>query len=309
MKEIRLPALDGYSALGILAALGTLRLLNAFGDDPARLSWSPEDLVAVLHTTCEDVDEVVDRLHGVVEEVAEGSVLPGVPVGFPPPGAAPDGLRLRQEDLRETAGAWLAEASTPETGLWLASLVTDLGVDDKGRVAISQYTAPSGRQSMSTMLLKPLDLVRSQPRYLQEALLGWRRVSGVTGEYLDHRATWEATQAGDGAVGVMRGVPGATWLALMSFPLFRTTCSPRRRPSSSGWHTVAEGRRRFDELRLPVWEQPLSPAGVVALVEHPALTSGAEVSPPLRRLGVLHVCRARRYQSMDSKSAGVLTTR
>jgi len=206
---------------------------------------------------------------------------------------------------------------------WLSSLVTDLAADSQqGRVAISQYTAPSGKQSMWTMLAKPLELVRGEPDYLHQALAGWRRVPGVTGEYLDHRAMWDAAESGDGASGSMRGVPGATWLALMSYPLFRTTGAGKR-PLSSGWHTVRDGRRRIDELRLPVWEQPLGTAGVVALVEHPLLAprnvvgtdsprsaarSAQEHAAQLDALGVMHICRARRRQPPGSKSAGVLTT-
>ena len=199
--------------------------------------------------------------------------------------------------------------------------MTDLVSDaQQGRVAISQFTAPSGKQSMATMLAKPLEMVQRDPDYLRQALVGWRRVQGATGEYLDHRAMWDATEDGGGATGAMRGVPGATWLALMAYPLLRTTASLRGRPATSGWHTVTEGRRRYDELRLPVWEQPLGPAGIVALIEHPAL---APVNAPRdepqrqresrrlarahRALGVVHVCRARRRQPPGSKSAGVLT--
>ncbi len=306
MNQVRLPALDGYSPLGVLAAIGTLRLLTVFAGDDARLSWSETDLTAVLHTSCSDVDEVVSRLQGVVRAIPDRSVLPGVAAGFPPPGAAPDRLRVKQTDLVDAANAWSAQTNA-ETGAWLASLVTDLGADDKGHVHISQYTAPAGKQSMSTMLSKPLELVRAEPAYLREALVGWRRVPEVTGEYLDHRAMWDAAQSGDGRVGEMRGVPGATWLALMAFPAFRTTWSARRRRRSSGWHTVTEGRRNEDQLRLPVWQHPLSVASVVALVEHPALAENPEVTPALRLLGVLHVCRARRHAPPGAKSAGVLT--
>lgn len=317
MNEVRMPALTGDSPLGILAAIGVLRLLSGFTEDMPRLRWDRANLTAVLCGRHDSIGAIVHDLQGIVDGLAEGSILPGVGPGFPPPGAAPDGLRVKQAGLRSASQSFLAHMPDRERseGLdWLSSLVTDLAVDDKGRVAISQFTAPSGRQSMATMLEKPLEQIRKEPDYLRQALTQWRRVAGVTGEYLDHRAMWDATEDGMGSPS-MRGVPGATWLALMSFPLLRTTVSTRKRPLSSGWHTVRpKGSRAYDELRLPVWEQALGPASVSVLIEHPALATAnprsGEVGDPseLRALGLIHVCRSRRYQPPGGKSAGVLRT-
>lgn len=312
-----MPALTGDSPLGVLAAIGVLRLLSEFTDTAPRLRWERNDLTSVLCGRYGDIHEIVTDLQAVVNRIAEGSVLPGVGAGFPPPGAAPDGLRVPRTRLAHASTSLLADMSDVERGEalgWLSSLVTDLAVDDKGRVAISQFTAPSGKQSMATMLDKPLEQIRKEPDYLHQALSGWRRVSGVTGEYLDHRAMWDATEDGAGSAS-MRGVPGATWLALMSYPLLRTTASPRKRAMSSGWHTVmGNGSRTYDELRLPIWEQALRVASITALIEHPALARVdkrlLQVGDPaeLEALGVIHVCRARRYQPPGAKSAGVLTT-
>lgn len=313
MNDVRLPALTGDSPLGILAAIGTLRVLADFDRADTRLRWEPTTSTAVIVGSYADVGEIVAALTRIVESIPPQSLLPGVGHGFPPPGAAPDGLRVLRHDLgaadRSLFGAMSADEAA-EGRLWLASLVTDLAVDNAGRVAISQFTAPSGKQSMATMLEKPLELVRHNADYLRQALEGWRRVPGVTGEYLDHRAMWDATEDGRGAPN-MRGVPGATWLALMGYPLFRTTISPRKRAHTSGWHAVrSDTGRVYDELRLPVWEQPLGPCAVTALIEHPALwaeKTGA-ADDQLRTLGVLGLCRARRYQPAGGKSAGVLTT-
>ena len=40
--------------------------------------------------------------------------------------------------------------------------------------------------------------VYNAEKYLRQALVGWRRVSGVTGEYLDHRANWDSGEDGRG---------------------------------------------------------------------------------------------------------------
>lgn len=314
MNEVRLPALTGESPLGVLAAIGVLRLLAEFSDDSTMLRWDRTNLTAVICGRYGSVDAVAAGLQTVVAGITDGSVLPGVAPGFPPPGAAPDGLRVPPSDLRRLSRMLLAgmeSGEAAEARRWLSSLVTDLAVDDKGRIAISQFTAPSGKQSMATMLAKPLEQIQREPDYLRQALTGWRRVAGVTGEYLDHRAMWDATEDGTGSPS-MRGVPGATWLALMSYPLLRTTVSSRRRPLSSSWHTVrAAGSRTYDELRLPVWDQPVGTHGITALIEHPALASIDDVGSDaqlskLKPLGIIHVCRARRYRPSGGKSSGVL---
>ena len=323
MRQINLPALDGRSPLGVLAALGLLRLLDRYTDDSPRLSWDQNTLTAVLHSSRGGTDEVVNDLIGVMEGIEAGSVLPGVPAGFPPPREAPARLKFPQEEL----GGWvegqlgpMPPANAAEASLWISSLVSDLSHTRDGNAVLSQYVAISGQQTVTTMLSKSLQLVRGEPDLLRQALTGWRRVPGVTGEYLDHRAMWDATEAPDGATGMMRGVPGATWLALMSYPMFRTTGGPSNRPASSGWHTVTEGRRRYSELRLPIWVQSVGVSGVIALIEHPGLAprkprrsngvvvdDGLGYSPQLSPLGVVGICRARRHQPAGGKSAGVLT--
>ncbi|MGB8380595.1 MAG: hypothetical protein WCG47_04975, partial [Dermatophilaceae bacterium] len=114
--------------------------------------------------------------------------------------------------------------------------MTDLSVDTNGRADISLFAAPSGRQSTRTMLEKPLAHVRTHPTVLPEALMGWRRYPGVSGEYLDHRVLSGAVDTPDGKP-AERGVPGATWLALMSYPLLRTTAVGGT-PMTTCWQSV-----------------------------------------------------------------------
>ncbi|WP_147680560.1 hypothetical protein [Actinomyces ruminicola] len=306
MSQVKFPALVGESPLAILAAIGAFRLIHDFVDDDARLSWDPNDRAPVLHSRLATVDAVAEELSEIVAEMPEDVVVPRGPSGFPPPGEAPDKLRLKQGQLYEQFG--IAPPS-PVVQKWLASLVTDLVADDKGRGAISQFTAPAGKQSMSTMLEKPLRLVQSEPEYLRQALVGWRRVSGVTGEYLDHRANWDSGEDGRGKA-EMRGVPGATWLALMSYPLWTTTAAGKQ-PRTSGWHSQPVGRgyrRSAPELRLPLWREPLGLAALKALVEDPVLDGrwDAVDQDKLRVMGIFHVCRANRRQTVGGKSAGVL---
>lgn len=303
MNHVKFPALVGESPLAILAAIGTLRLIHDFVDEGARLSWDPLDRAPILHSRLESVDAVVKELTAIVVEMPKDVLVPGGPPNFPPPGAAPDGLRLEQGKLHAEFGS---DSSSPVVQRWLASLVTDLVTDDKGRGAISQFVASAGKQSMWTMLKKSLDEVQPRPDYLRQALLGWRRVPKVTGEYLDHRARWDSGDDGKGKA-EMRGVPGATWLALMSYPLWTTTANGKR-PRTSGWHSEPGGGSVVEELRLPLWLEPLGPAAIVALVEHPELDlAWTDVDQRwLHLTGVIFVCRARRRKARGEKAAGVL---
>lgn len=313
MNDVKFPALVGDSPLAILAAIGTLKLICDFVDDHALLSWDAADHVPVLHSSMTSIDDVVARLTEVVEAMPEGVVIPGGPPGFPPPGGTKDRLKVKQGELPKLIAQITENASLPERETlqrWIPGLVTDLATDNQNRGAVSQFIASSGQQKMATMLEKPLDKVRANPDYLRQALVGWRRISGVTGEYLDHRASLEGGEdcprGNEETQGKakMRGVPGATWLALMSYPLW-TTSATGSHVRTSGWHTVSAEQK---ELRLPLWSEPLGLAAVKALVEHPALEGDWDDidQNALRTLGVIHVCRAHRRKAEGGKSAGVL---
>lgn len=304
MTALDLPALDGRKPLGFLAAVGLTRLLTADDADgclPPRLSWKLSERTAVLHSRHDSVDAVAEALASVVAAIPADAVLPGGPPGLPPPGAAPDKLRVAPAELRHLASELLVGAN-PEAEAWLASLVTDLCVDDRGRADISLMAAPSGKQSMFTMLQKPLTLVRDHPEYLREALVGWRRQPGVSGEYLDHQVLYDAADSGVGTA-EERGVPGATWLAIMAYPLLRTT-SAGADPITSGWHR----RTGQPEFVYPLWSEPLDTYAIVALLEHPLWSASGDHSVPAeaRALGVFEVGRSRRRRIPGRTFAGVL---
>lgn len=331
MNTLILPAMDGSRPLGFLSALGLLRLLDRFTNDTPRLSWSRKDLSAQLLTKRSSIDDVVDDLWRIVNSIPDGGVLRDVPNYLPPPGEAPDKLRIPPLELSEYAKQ-PGIAYNPEAEAWLASLVTDLVLDkskkrrskevevktaspvtdvdkdNKDRAAISLMAAPSGKQSMRTMLEKPLNRVREEKNEnkkdcLFEALDGWRRYAGVTGEYLDNCAIFNAADSGTGK-SEERGVPGATWLALMSYPLLRTTAIGKE-PITTSWY------RRADKTLLfiyPLWEKPLDPYAILALLEHPLMTQciDGNVADALSVMGVFSVQRAKRYPVPGRKFAGVL---
>lgn len=181
--------------------------------------------------------------------------------------------------------------------------MTDLSLDDKSRSDISMMTAPSGKQSMRTMLYFPLKLVREDPGCLAEALVGWRRRPGVSGEYLDHRVLFDAADSG-ACKSEERGVPGATWLALMSYPLLRTTALGSE-PITTGWHRE---RRQPSLFVYPLWTVPLDRHAVTALVEHPMMQQcvRGELPAAAEVLSIFTVRRAQRHKIPGRTFVGVL---
>lgn len=303
MTELALPALDGRTPLGFLAALGVLRLVTDHTSLPARLAWSRQTGAAILHDAHPHVDALVADLAAIVRDIPEKGVLPGISADFPPPGAAPDKLRLTRPALAEYV-VRVCEADGPAGEQWLSTLVTDLSVDDKQRADISLFAAPSGRQSMRTMFEKPLALLRADPGLLREALLAWRRYPGVSGEYLDHRVLFDAVDDAGGRP-TERGVPGATWLALMAYPLLHTTAAAGH-PMSTCWQDF--GPRGGRRMVYPLWSTPLDPAATRAVLTHPVLRAAEPGRPPEKAtlLSVFWIGHAARWRIPGRTFAGAL---
>ena len=224
---VALPALDGRDPLGFLTALGTTVLTGG------RLCFDDLDATATLHSRHASIDAIVDTLTEIVHHMDDDALLPGVPPGFPKSkaGSGPDPMRVDRNDFRVLVDQY---RSDPAALAWMTSLVTDLSGDNKNRVTISAFMAPSGQQSIGTYFKTALDLVRRHPAHLRHALTGWQRVDGFSGEYLDHRALASAADHPSGR-SVESGVPGATWLAIMALPLLRIT-GIRGRPAATTCH-------------------------------------------------------------------------
>lgn len=304
MTGLTLPALDGRTPLGFLAALGVLRLVTEHGGHQARLAWSRQDCTAILHDAQPDLDALSADLVAVTDSIPADGVLPGLPADFPPLRGAPARMRFTRHDLRDFIEDALGRGGEAAER-WLASLVTDLAVDAGGNGAISLFAAPSGQQSMRSMLYYPLQSVRARPEVLREALTAWRRYPDVSGEYLDHRVLFDAVDAADGKP-AERGVPGATWLALMSYPLMLTTAQGSQ-PATTSWQD--QGRREGKRMVYPLWSEPLDVHAVRAVLSHDILKDAAPGLPPAsaRALSIFWIAHARRRKIPGRTFAGVLT--
>ncbi|WP_329091441.1 type I-G CRISPR-associated protein, Cas3-extension family [Streptosporangium sp. NBC_01469] len=296
-----LPALDGRDPLGFLAALGLLRVCADICRVPTALSFSDTAACAILHSPYETAEEVADALRGVVASIPDSAVLPDGGAGFPPPsGSGKDPLRRSREDFHQLM------ASHPEAAeTWLPSLVTDLALDKQGRCAITPFTAPSGQQKLRTFFEKPLEAVRNEPQRLLEALVGWRRVEGFTGEYLDHRVLRSNSDDTEGRPGRESGVPGATWLATMALPLLRITGDGHRLRATL-WHRTGSA----SVMLWPLWRPALDLPSVRCLLDHRALAPRDRTptvdSAMWPTLGVFNVYGAERQRIPGRNFDGVL---
>lgn len=305
---IALPALDGRQPLGFLAALGALRLLAENGDPDARVSWSPTTFTAILHTTiAEDARGIAVVLNQVLHDNAD-TRIPSMPDNFPPPEPAPDKLRTTPPGLAARVAEWQSRAEPGLVADWVRALVTDLALDRKGNAETTPLAAPSGKQSFGTMFTKATDAARSRSDSVYEALVGWHRVDKYTGEYLDHLALLDAADAPSGKSSE-RGVPGATWLALMALPLMPVTADDAGRRRGTGWQYVA----RAEVMRWPLWRDQLEVHAARYLLDHPAVALDAtgELThvhrAQLGRLGVFAVAVAARVRLPGRNFDGVLT--
>ncbi|GAA0827672.1 hypothetical protein ACFQVD_21580 [Streptosporangium amethystogenes subsp. fukuiense] len=295
-----LPALDGRTPLGFLAALGLLRVCADVCRVPTALSFSDSTACAILHSPYETAEEIADALRDVIESIPESAVLPDGGAGFPPPsGSGKDPLRRSREEFHQLVANYTEAAET-----WLPSLVTDLALDQQGRCAITPFTAPSGQQKLRTFFEKSLAMVRGRPERLLEALVGWRRVEGFTGEYLDHRVLRSSSDDTEGR-SRESGVPGATWLATMALPLLRIT-GDGQRVRTTLWH-----RRRSGPVMLwPLWRPALDVPAVRCLLEHPVFAPVDHVptvsSTHWPALGVINVYGAERQRIPGRTFDGVL---
>lgn len=313
---IDLPALDGREPLGFLAACGVLRLLSSDGGQAPRLSFDPVRGSARLHLRLDaahggdPLDGVVQRLHRVATGIGPRALLPGGAPGFPGPAhkGAPrnDGMRTPREQFRHTVEAWRAEM-VEAADVWAPALVTDQLIDDKGCVVISPFAAPSGQQTFATMFDKSLRMVQRDERLVIQALTAWRRIDGVTGEYLDHHVLRSGADRSDGE-SVEIGVPGATWLALMALPLL-PVWSDGAAALAGGWQRVGRGRRA---MSWPLWSDAVDVFGLQVLIAHPSLRLRFEQdewvcdASAMAGLSVFRVCAAARREIPSRTFAGVL---
>lgn len=296
MSRIELPALDGRNPLGFLATLGLHQLLTTHADGDATLCWHPTTCLPALDTVrFTSLDDLAEWLVELAIGQPDQVLQPGWPRGFPPPGEAPDKLvphRLAFPDVVK---------QHPGAERLIGALVTDLAVNDTGRVRRTPMVAPTGKQSFSTMLTNQDRHIRSDPDLLRQALTRWRRSPDTTGEGFDGAAIIGGADDPRGRPGE-RAVPGAVWLAIAGFSRYRLATDDRGRTTATAWRRVAN-----DPLMVwPLWTPPLDSHAILVLLEHPDLALQCDqhgtltLVSGLTPLGVTRICAAQRAGTSNS---------
>lgn len=310
MTRLSFPALTADSVLGFLAALGTLRLLTQELNDPdARLGWpsGPYAGAEVLSERFSTIEELADAIGAIVDGMkAAKQLLPGV-IGFPPTGDDSTSDPTGKLTLADSRG--LASSHDPGLARWLQAVVAMVppmdrktglaGTLEKGRF----LKAGPGTVWVPRTLAGVLNVL--DPTSIIEAFSGWRRRDGFIGAYLDQRADIESATGQGSKSPPKRGVPGATFLALMALPLV-----PSRTPGQFATETVgwSASRKIPKGFAWPVWSAPMSIDSVTALLDHPLVAKAVRENDEsskdrLQALGLSAVFRSVRVGAGNNDAA------
>jgi hypothetical protein len=277
MSEIAMPALVGNDALAFLAALGVLRLATTELCWDATLCWPNGPRNGAVLGGAPDgssISSLAEQLASIVSVTKKlKRLIPGID-GFPPKkSGSKGGDPVKDLTFDERSGlARTALSNNPTFGDWVTATLA-LAVPDRADPGETKhrltaaFVRPTGQVTFDRSLAGGLEDASEQN--LADAMSGWVRVDGVTGNYFDHRAIQDEF-VGQHIKGQMKnaGVPGASWLALMALPLL-----PVRTPVSGRATTVGFRKNaRPSSFQWPVWSEPLSVSAVSALMDHPALS-------------------------------------
>lgn len=306
MTAVSLPALRADSALGFLAAIGATRMLrDELGESP-RVGWPDGPYSgAVMESSNGDVEALAAAIAGIASEMRErGELLPGV-AGFPPVEAASSHDPVK--DLLMGDGRGLAARALDDIALdrWSHAVVGMVAPIDRttglhANLAVSRFLqAGPGKVRSSSTLRKAL--ARASEETLIGALTGWRRVDGYIGAYLDAQADVEKATGQASKDPPKRGVPGATFLALMALPLFPVRTPQPFKAETAGW---AERRGTRKGFMWPVWEELLTLESITGLLDHRAVAATLDgATEELSALGLTAVFRSTRLATPNYDGA------
>lgn len=301
MSRIELAAIRGDNVLGFLAACGVLRLLAEELDAPdSTLAWPNAGAGSAVITTdvVDNVDQLAEVLFGVVDRCRDVEQL--VPGRSDIPLRATGGDPMNKLSFADGRG--LSESLVDADGQrWLASMVSLASPGDDGTLDRSRWwSVGPGPVTIAGTLEKALEAIRSVDD-VSSALTAWRRYDWVAG-YLDQAADVgkeRIPSARKRDESVKAGVIGAPWLALMATQLFPIRARNERSYETTGWRVVD----RLPSFTYPLWQRSLDLAGVVTLLDHPAVHRSACRADELRALGVGELRRAVRLRTGKNNTA------
>lgn len=253
--NLRFDGLNGRNPLGLLTALGVLRLLTDL--HPAiKLSWTTSEIVPIAILT--GGPESFDRLRSeVLESITE---LRSSPL-----------LQSETLDIKFKPGeglrSWIARNETSTLHRELAvALVAEGAFDGSGQTKPTHLHFSAGQQRFLASLQEAFDATILDPRRIDEALLGpWR---------FDSDAKTMGWDAGNERVFALRGfnpssekrsgIPGADVLAFVGLAAFPVAAYGRKLRT-----TACDRDWKVSSLTWPIWRGALTYATAAALIRQP----------------------------------------
>lgn len=291
------------SVLGLLCALGTLRTLHrAWPDDGVRLAWQRKEGAWRPCIWAEEgriSGDEPERQNRVVKALA-GSLTPATAAWW-----AAEDPKMQAKTFRAMA----LEALGPKAGEgreyadWLAAYGCEVFAEDDGD-DIQDSDLSTMRRASQQLLLKSIRELAActEERHLHQALFGaWTYRDPKPYLRLDprddrslaaYRAFDPQDRDGKDATSPILTVRGANRLAAEALVMFPT--APLSRTITTTCFTRIEGE---DYFRFPLWDRPLTLAGVGAMLTHPDLLAPQPPADRLRAIGIAAVLQARRNQT------------
>lgn len=288
--ELTLPALQGSSLLGFLAAIGVFRTLAMLPEtSDVRMRWVPGggSYCPVLRLPAPaEPDSIVEKLHTALLGLAGHYVI-----------TVDKDLKIPRADFRKLATK-AADDFLSHTDLTASGMVAAFGCDavcnDEGVIEDTGFRTMSGAGHQHFLEFMNVLAKETTAEQLREAIFGpWRyRDSSPTMRWDAEDDRRYALRWDEPSKDPVRTVRGANLLAIAALPFFPVVPTSGTTVATSGF----SGRGSRDTFfTWPIWSAWLSPDVTGSLLNLTALQPRNEVvSDELRVLGVSTVYRSQR---------------
>ena len=288
--ELTLPAMQGSSLLGFLAALGTFRTLATLPETrEIRMRWvlTGSSFRPVLRLPKPvDPDSIVERVHTAFRGLADHYVI-----------TVDKDLKIPRANFRELATK-AAEDFLSHSDTAAANMVGAFGCDavcnDEGMIEDTGFRTMGGAGHQHFLEFMNVLAKETTAEQLREALFGpWRyRDSSPTMRWDAEDDRRYALRWDEPSKDPVRTVRGANLLAIAALPFFQVAPLSSTAIATTGF----SGRGSRDTFfTWPIWSAWLSPDVISSIVNHAALQPRNEGGlDELKALGVSAAYRSQR---------------
>ena len=287
--ELPLPALQGSSLLGFLAALGAFRTLATLPEtSEVRMRWIPggSSYYPVLQLPISgDRDSVVEKLHSALHGLAGHYVM-----------TVDKDLKIPRANFRKLATK-AAEDFLSHTDSNAASMVAAFGCDavcnDVGTIEDTGFRTMSGAGHQHFLEFMNVLAKETTAEQLHEALFGpWQyRDSSPTMRWDAEDDRRYALRWDEPSKDPVRTVRGANLLAIAALPLFPVVPTSGTTVATTGF----SGRGSRDTfVTWPIWSEWLFTDAVRSCLAMPELQVVDSASLSITARGVAAVYRSQR---------------